>query len=142
MLKCSWREKVFSSPGTGKKKCFWINTTNQSQGECLRSVNHAHAYAANSPPPLRRAYSAVPLPHAAPALTWSDTFKLKLKLWTIVEKQQSRKMPHYCPRQREEIRRLTKKSSVKNEAVKELDQAWEKTMININAELATFLLEK
>ena len=71
---------------------------------------------------------AAPLPHAAhtgqcpsptdavPALTGWDTFKLQPKLQTMAknrQQQQSWKMPHHCPRQREEIRRLTKKSGVK-----------------------------
>ena len=58
-----------------------INTTNQSQEKCLRSVNHAFAYTAGSPPPSHSAYWAVPLPltGAVSALTWSDTFKLKLQ---------------------------------------------------------------
>ena len=49
-----------------------INTSNLSQGECLRNVNHALAYVAGSPPPSHSVYSAVPLPRAVPALTWSD----------------------------------------------------------------------
>ena len=36
-----------------------MNTTNQSQRACLRSVNHARA---GSPPPPVRSYLAVPLP--------------------------------------------------------------------------------
>ena len=61
--------------------CSRLNTTNQSQGECKPGVNHSCTYAAGSPPPLRRAYAAVPLPHAGavPALTWSDTTRLKLE---------------------------------------------------------------
>ena len=61
-------------------------------------------------------YWAVPLPHtgAGSALTWLDMLQPELK--TMAEnrqQQQSRNMPHHRPRQREEIRRLTKKSSAK-----------------------------
>ena len=97
-----------------------INKTNQSQGECLRSVNHARAYTAGSPPPSSNVYSTVPLPRAGavPTLTCSDMFNLKLR--NTLVRQQSRKMPHHSPCQREEIVRLKKKSSAKrNNWVKE-----------------------
>ena len=44
---------------------FWIKTTKQSQGECLRSVNHSCAYTAGSPPPSCTVGTV-------PAHTWSD----------------------------------------------------------------------
>ena len=81
-----------------------INTTNQSQE--VSEVTFSCTPAGSAPPSHSWAVSA---------LTWSDKFKFILKLWTMAEKQQSWKMSHHCPRQRDKIRRLMKKSSVKTE---------------------------
>ena len=97
--------------------CLWvhhsqINTTNQSQRECLRSVNHSCAYTAGSPPSLTQPVlcSALP-PRRCDACSYLVRY---IQTQTVYNggKATELKMPHHCPRQREEIRRQTKKSSV------------------------------
>ena len=81
-----------------------INTTNQSQGECLRSVNHSCPYAAGSLPPSCSANWAVPLPH-----NQAQTQTLN----NGGEQTTAEKCPHHSPCQWEGIKVLTEKSSVK-----------------------------
>ena len=109
----------------------WLNTTNQSQGEYLRNVNHSRAYAA-SIPPASCTYRAVPLRRAGevPALTWSDTFMPTVnngrEQTTTTEPKNAPPLP------------MSKRSNKKTEQEKqckskELDRVKEKTRIHFRA---------
>ena len=103
--------------------CFRINNGKESQGECLRSVNHNREHAAGRAPP----------PRSARALTWSDGIKLKLQ--TMAEGQQGGKIPipRLAPPLPISKRRKKKSFEEKQCKKKELDRARNKTRINIGA---------
>ena len=72
-----------------------INTTNQSQGECLRIVYHSPAYCWQPPSPMQVQCLTLP----GQMCSSPNCKQWRGGNWA--------KMPHHCPPQREEIRRLT-----------------------------------
>ena len=84
--------------------CSRINTTNQSQGACLRSVSHARVYGSPPSPTLVQCLLS--------PVQVNSSSNSNCKQW---QRGSSREMLDHFPRRREEIIRLTKESRVKRE---------------------------
>ena len=101
---------------------------NQSQGEFLRSVNHSPAYAAGSPPPSCSAYWAVPLSRTD-AVSVQICSSSNCKQWWRTDNNNRAENAPTLPTSKRKNKTNVEKQCKK----KELDQAREKTWINIGA---------
>ena len=106
-----------------------ISTSNQSQGECLRSDNHLHhsdAYTAGSSPPSHSMYWAV---HAPPCRWRTCSYLIRYVQAQTVNNdgEQTTTEPKNAPPLSTSNRRNKKSDNKKQCKNKELDRAREKT---------------
>ena len=100
-----------------------LSATNQSQGECLRSVSHSRVHAAGCPPPSHSVYRAVP------ALTLVRYSQAQTQNVNMAENRQNNGAKK-CPTIAHVKGKKKKSDEKKQRKKKELDRAREKMRMN------------